>query len=137
MTPYAGKGDPEKMKACQGIAPGDVIGGDGEGEGICYFGELIAVGMQDRGSVGARVDGGIGDTAGSERSDFLYTPDIEHLCNPSGAGKSSSGRKTFTCEGQRRNGFSSRRQISFSLTKMEPSLFHKRWSAKRWVARNN
>ena len=24
MTPYAGKGDPEKMKACQGLAPGDV-----------------------------------------------------------------------------------------------------------------
>jgi hypothetical protein len=40
--------------------------------------------------------------AGSERSDFLYTPDIEHLCNPSVAGKSSSGSKSFTCEEQRR-----------------------------------
>ena len=125
MTPYAGKGDPEKMKACQGIAPGDVSVWSGDGEGICYFGELIAVGMQDRGSVGALVDGGIRDTP--EHSDFLYTPDIEHLCNPSGAGKSSSGNKTFTCEEQRRNGFSSRREISFSRTKMERSLFHKRW----------
>ena len=61
MTPYAGKGDPEKMKACQGIAPGDVSVWSGDGEGICYFGELIAVGMKDRGSVGALVDGGIRD----------------------------------------------------------------------------
>jgi 4-hydroxy-4-methyl-2-oxoglutarate aldolase len=29
--------------------------------GICYFGELIAVGMKDRGSVGALVDGGVRD----------------------------------------------------------------------------
>ena len=34
MTPYAGKGDPEKMKACQGIAPGDVSVWSGDGEGI-------------------------------------------------------------------------------------------------------
>jgi regulator of RNase E activity RraA len=61
MTPYAGKGDPEKMKACQGLAPGDVSVWSGDGEGICYFGELIAVGMKDRGSVGALVDGGIRD----------------------------------------------------------------------------
>ncbi len=61
MTPYAGKGDPEKMRACQGLAPGDVSVWSGDGEGICYFGELIAVGMKDRGSVGALVDGGIRD----------------------------------------------------------------------------
>jgi len=61
MTPYARKGDPEKMKACQGLAPGDVSVWSGDGEGICYFGELIAVGMKDRGSVGALVDGGIRD----------------------------------------------------------------------------
>jgi len=61
MTPYAGKGDPEKMKACQGLAPGDVSVWSGDGEGICYFGELIAVGMKDRGAVGALVDGGIRD----------------------------------------------------------------------------
>jgi regulator of RNase E activity RraA len=61
MTRYAGKGDPEKMKACQGLAPGDVSVWSGDGEGICYFGELISVGMKDRGSVGALVDGGIRD----------------------------------------------------------------------------
>ena len=61
MAPYAGKGDAEKMKACQGLTPGDVSVWSGDGEGICYFGELIAVGMKDRGSVGALVDGGIRD----------------------------------------------------------------------------
>jgi 4-hydroxy-4-methyl-2-oxoglutarate aldolase len=61
MTPYSAKGDPEKMKACQGLSPGDVAVWSGDGEGICYFGELIAIGMKDRGSVGALVDGGIRD----------------------------------------------------------------------------
>jgi regulator of RNase E activity RraA len=61
MTPYAGKGDPEKMLACQGLSPGEVSVWSGNGEGICYFGELIAVGMKERGSVGALVDGGIRD----------------------------------------------------------------------------
>ena len=49
------------MKACQGLTPGDVSVWSGDGEGICYFGELIAVGMKDRGSVGALVDGGVRD----------------------------------------------------------------------------
>lgn len=61
MVPYSGKGDPDKMKACQGLTPGDVSVWSGDGEGICYFGELIAVGMKDRGSVGALVDGGVRD----------------------------------------------------------------------------
>ena len=61
MVPYSGKGDPDKMKACHGLAPGDVSVWSGDGEGICYFGELIAVGMKDRGSVGALVDGGVRD----------------------------------------------------------------------------
>ena len=61
MTPYSGKGDPEKMQACQGLSPGEVSVWSGDGEGICYFGELIAVGMKERGSVGALVDGGIRD----------------------------------------------------------------------------
>lgn len=61
MAPYGGKGDPEKMQACQGLSPGEVSVWSGDGEGICYFGELIAVGMKERGSVGALVDGGIRD----------------------------------------------------------------------------
>ncbi|MDH7799129.1 MULTISPECIES: RraA family protein [unclassified Beijerinckia] len=61
MTPYPLGGDAEKMKACQGLSPGDVSVWSGDGAGICYFGELIAIGMKERGCVGALVDGGIRD----------------------------------------------------------------------------
>lgn len=61
MTPYPLGGDPEKMKACQGLSEGEVSVWAGDGEGICYFGELIAIGMKERGSVGALIDGGIRD----------------------------------------------------------------------------
>jgi regulator of RNase E activity RraA len=61
MVPYAGTGDAAKMEACAGISPGEVSVWSGDGEGICYFGELIALGMQERGSTGALVDGGIRD----------------------------------------------------------------------------
>ncbi len=61
MTPFPLGGDPEKMKACQGISPGEVTVWSGDGEGICYFGELIAIGMKERGCVGSLVDGGIRD----------------------------------------------------------------------------
>jgi len=61
MVPYEGLGDPAKMKACQGIGADEVSVWSGDGEGICYFGELIALGMKERGSVGALVDGGIRD----------------------------------------------------------------------------
>lgn len=61
MTPYPLGGDSEKMKACQGLSPGDISVWSGDGAGICYFGELIAIGMKERGSVGALVDGGIRD----------------------------------------------------------------------------
>ena len=61
MVPYEGDGDPAKMKACQGLVPGEVSVWSGDGEGICYFGELIALGMKERGCTGALVDGGIRD----------------------------------------------------------------------------
>ncbi|MFO1147487.1 MAG: RraA family protein [Alsobacter sp.] len=61
MTPFAMGGDADKMKACQGVRPGEVTVWSGDGEGICYFGELIAIGMKERGCVGALVDGGIRD----------------------------------------------------------------------------
>jgi regulator of RNase E activity RraA len=61
MVPYAGTGDALKMQACAGISAGEVSVWSGDGEGICYFGELIALGMQERGSTGALVDGGIRD----------------------------------------------------------------------------
>jgi len=61
MAPYEGTGDPAKMAACQGIGPEEVSVWSGDGEGICYFGELIALGMKERGCVGALIDGGIRD----------------------------------------------------------------------------
>jgi len=61
MTPYAMGGDADKMTACQGLSPGEISVWSGDGEGICYFGELIAIGMKERGCTGALVDGGIRD----------------------------------------------------------------------------
>lgn len=61
MAPYDGDGDPAKMQACSGIGPDEVSVWSGDGDGVCYFGELIALGMAERGSVGALVDGGVRD----------------------------------------------------------------------------
>lgn len=61
MRPYAGGGDPDKMKAVDGLRRGEVSVWSGAGEGVCFFGELIALGMKMRGCAGALVDGGIRD----------------------------------------------------------------------------
>jgi 4-hydroxy-4-methyl-2-oxoglutarate aldolase len=61
MTPYEGTGDPEKMRACNSISEDEVSVWSGDGRGICYFGELIALGMKERGCTGAVVDGGVRD----------------------------------------------------------------------------
>jgi 4-hydroxy-4-methyl-2-oxoglutarate aldolase len=61
MTPYDESGDPAKMEACSGISEDEVSVWSGDGEGVCYFGELIALGMQERGCTGALIDGGIRD----------------------------------------------------------------------------
>jgi regulator of RNase E activity RraA len=61
MVPYEGTGDAAKMEACHGIGPDEISVWSGDGAGICYFGELIALGMKERGCVGALVDGGIRD----------------------------------------------------------------------------
>lgn len=70
MRPYAGSGDPEKMKAVDAIKPGCVSVWSGSGEGICFFGELIALGMKHRGCSGALVDGGIRDIEWIARQKF-------------------------------------------------------------------
>lgn len=61
MTPYPQGGDDDKMRACQGLSGGDLSVWAGDDEGTCCFGELIALGMKERGCVGALVDGGVRD----------------------------------------------------------------------------
>lgn len=61
MAPFSMGGDSMKMEACHGLSANDVSVWAGDGEGVCYFGELIAVGMKERGCVGALADGGVRD----------------------------------------------------------------------------
>jgi len=43
------------------VSNGEIAVWSGEGRGVCFFGELIALGMKRRGCAGALVDGGIRD----------------------------------------------------------------------------
>ncbi len=61
MTRYSASGDPQKMQAVDGLGRGELAVWSGEGTGVCFFGELIALGMKRRGCAGALVDGGIRD----------------------------------------------------------------------------
>src|SRR5712675_533847 len=70
MTRYAGSGDPRKMKAVDGVGRGELAVWSGEGKGVCFFGELIALGMKRRGCAGALVDGGIRDIEWIKRQRF-------------------------------------------------------------------
>ncbi len=70
MTPYPMGGDADKMAACHGLSAGEVSVWSGDGSGICYFGELIAIGMKERGSVGALIDGGIRDVRWIAEQDY-------------------------------------------------------------------
>ena len=49
------------MVACEQVTSGSVSVWGGAGTGVCFFGELIAIGMKERGCVGALIDGGIRD----------------------------------------------------------------------------
>lgn len=70
MAPYPQGGDAEKMAACQQMGRGEVSVWSGDGQGVCYFGELIAIGMKEKGSVGALVDGGVRDLHWLDMLDF-------------------------------------------------------------------
>jgi 4-hydroxy-4-methyl-2-oxoglutarate aldolase len=71
MSPYPmGGGDPTKMDACAQLTPGTVSVWSGRGDGVCFFGELISIGMKERGCVGALVDGGIRDVDWIGQLDF-------------------------------------------------------------------
>lgn len=62
--------DPDKMNACAELYPGSVSVWAGAGEGVCFFGELIAIGMKEKGCAGALVDGGVRDVAWIGRLGF-------------------------------------------------------------------
>jgi 4-hydroxy-4-methyl-2-oxoglutarate aldolase len=65
-----GGGDEAKMEACAAAGPGSVTVWSGGGVGVCFFGELIALGMKERGAVGALVDGGVRDVRWLGRHGF-------------------------------------------------------------------
>jgi regulator of RNase E activity RraA len=69
-APYDGGGDPKKMAACHGIGPDEVSVWSGNGTGVCYFGELIALGMAERGCAGAVIDGGLRDVSALREHGF-------------------------------------------------------------------
>ena len=67
----AEEGDPTKMEACAALGPGSIsVWSGGAAEGICFFGELIAIGMKERCCAGALVDGGVRDIAWLEHHGF-------------------------------------------------------------------
>jgi len=70
MTRYSASGDPQKMQAVDGLGRGELAVWSGEGTGVCFFGELIALGMKRRGCAGALVDGGIRDIEWIRRQRF-------------------------------------------------------------------
>jgi 4-hydroxy-4-methyl-2-oxoglutarate aldolase len=70
MTRYSASGDPKKMEAVDGLGRGELAVWSGGGKGVCFFGELIALGMKRRGCAGALVDGGIRDIEWIARQRF-------------------------------------------------------------------
>jgi 4-hydroxy-4-methyl-2-oxoglutarate aldolase len=63
-------GDPRKMAACDAVEPDTITVWAGAASGVCFFGELIALRMKERGCVGAVCDGGIRDLAWLAQHDF-------------------------------------------------------------------
>jgi 4-hydroxy-4-methyl-2-oxoglutarate aldolase len=72
-------GDAVKMRACGEIGRHQIAVWAGGGSGIAYFGELIALGMQQQGCEGAVVAGGVRDTAALRNAGF---PVFAHHVSP-------------------------------------------------------
>jgi 4-hydroxy-4-methyl-2-oxoglutarate aldolase len=134
MSPYELGGDPDKMKACSGVSTGDVTVWSGDGEGICYFGELIAIGMKERGCVGSLVDGGIRDIRWIAEQDFPVF--ARYRCNPLRAGRSMAGKCPSACVEPRLSGSPCAPATSCSATKMAYWSFQTTWSIPCWLKRN-
>jgi regulator of RNase E activity RraA len=76
-------GDQLKLEACEGVGRGEVSVWTGGGEGVCYFGDMIAIGMVVNGSVGALVDGGLRDIRAMDEIGFSafarYTSAVQSI----------------------------------------------------------
>ncbi|KRQ29595.1 hypothetical protein AOT83_23850 [Mycobacteroides sp. H001] len=62
--------DLAKVQACSEVQDGDITVWAGNGNGACFFGELIALGLQGLGCRGALIDGGVRDLAWLEQAGF-------------------------------------------------------------------
>lgn len=80
---WSAGGDPAKLKAIDSIPAGAVAVWAGrDSRGVCCFGDLLALAMQERQCAGVVVDGGIRDVA------FLRTcsmPIVARYCTPAQA----------------------------------------------------
>jgi regulator of RNase E activity RraA len=123
MVPYEGTGDAAKMEACHGIGPDEISVWSGDGAGICYFGELIALGMKERGCVGALVDGGVRDVRWLGEHNFAVYACYGRQCSRSDGGASLEARSRSICEARPASAWSSIRAISCSVTKTAASSF--------------
>lgn len=83
MMPYSGTGDPLKMQACHGIGVGEIAVWSGNGEGVCYFGELIVLGLREQGCSGILADGGVRDVRAIREHGFpvfaAYTSSVQSI----------------------------------------------------------
>ena len=66
------------------------------GTGVCFFGELIALGMKERGCVGALIDGGIRDIGPIGEPASRYTPVIALPYSRSVAGRCATTGYRFS-----------------------------------------
>lgn len=75
------------MRALVGLTPATVSVWNGEGRGACYFGELIAVDMRERGCADGLLDGDIRDVGWLAEHGFPSTRATARRSNRSATGQ--------------------------------------------------
>ncbi|AFR51318.1 RraA family protein [Gordonia sp. KTR9] len=91
--------DPLKARACNQIGPDEVSVWQGNGRGVCYFGELVAIGMMQRGSPGAVLDGGVRDKKWLHEIGFTTFSRYPASVQTSGRWRVSAWQTTVTLPG--------------------------------------
>ncbi|MGW6036206.1 RraA family protein [Gordonia terrae] len=91
--------DPLKAQACNEIGPDEVSVWEGNGRGVCYFGELVAIGMMQRGSPGAVLDGGVRDRKWLHEIGFTTFSRYPTSVQTSGRWRVSAWRQPVTLPG--------------------------------------